>query len=42
MEDTSWISYSPELDGTVENSAMEKGVICQWFEGGWHGVRGAV
>lgn len=30
---TSWMSYSPELDGTVENSAMEKGVVCQWFEG---------
>lgn len=39
---TNWMSYSPELDGTAENPAMEKDVSCQWFEGGWHGMRGAV
>lgn len=26
------LESSFELDGTVENSAMEKGVIWQWFE----------
>lgn len=39
---TGWMSYSPDLDGTVENSPMEKGVICSGLRAGWDGVRGAV
>lgn len=35
------MNYSPELDGTVENSSMEKGVICQWFEGRLAGSEGS-